>query len=306
MMTIHRVLVIGSILLLLGCVPSFVRKPQDNFKPDDVVPADQPTAKQLVRFLNEESAKIDTFHAKDISVDAKVGNDSTPDVSGWLICRKPLDFRLTAKFLGMSQIDFGSNSERFWYWIKQSPDQAVVTVSHQDYRNGTRLPFPFQPEWVLEALGMAKYDEEATNFEVKVLARTFELSELTKSPQGVPVRKVIVMDRRRTIAPPIPRVKAYQIRDMNDRVICAASILETRAVGISKTESIAAVRKLSLEWPEQKMVMTMTLDSIEINNPPTGKRSTELFTVPTISGYKTIDLARSSMKPTSSVRRVGN
>lgn len=296
-MMIQRWLLIGSIALLLGCVPSFVRnKSQDNFKPDDIVPADQPSAKELVRYLNDQSALIDTFHAKDISVDARVNGESTPDVSGWLICQKPLNFRLTAKFLGMSQIDFGSNSERFWYWIKQSPDQAVVTLSHQDYKNGTRLPFPFQPEWVLEALGMATYDAEATNFEVRVLARTFELSEPGKSPQGEPIRKVVILDRRRTLTPPVPRVKAYQIRDMKDQIVCEAKILETKAVNISKTESIAAVRKLSLEWPAQKMLMTMTLDSVEINNTPTPKKVADFFTVPKISGYKEVDLARVSMK----------
>ena len=56
-----------------------------------------------------------------------------------------------------------------------------------------QMPFPFQPDWVLEAMGMGKYGP-ADKYEMVSEPGRFKLIERTKSPQGVPVKKIIVFN----------------------------------------------------------------------------------------------------------------
>ena len=76
--------------------------------------------------------------------------------------------------------------------------------SYQALREGKvrMLPFPFQPDWIMETLGMGQYGP-ATRYEPQVVveAEKLKLIEKIRSPQGVPVKKVTVFNRRKMTAP---------------------------------------------------------------------------------------------------------
>ena len=50
--------------------------------------------------------------------------------------------------------DFGSNENEFWYWISQDNPPYLYHCNYSDLSQGNvKLPFPFQPDWVLEVVG---------------------------------------------------------------------------------------------------------------------------------------------------------
>src|SRR4029078_5880788 len=75
-----------------------------------------------------------------------------------MVCKKPGNFKLVASVVGNQAVDLGSNDQEFWFWISKAEPPYLFHCSYNDFaRGGVRLPFPFQPEWVMEALGMAEY-----------------------------------------------------------------------------------------------------------------------------------------------------
>ena len=112
-----------------------------------------------------------------------------------MICQKPRNFRLSAKALGNTAADLGSNDREFWFWISKNEPPYLYHCSYEDYARGVRMPLPFQPDWIVEALGVGEYDP-AKNYRVVPSGAGVDLVEETTS-QGQPVRKITRLARGR-------------------------------------------------------------------------------------------------------------
>ena len=104
---------------------------------------------------------------------------------------------MVGEVLGKREVDLGSNDQEFWYWIRRSDPPYQVYCSYQALSEGkvTQLPFPFQPDWVLETLGMGNYGP-ASRYKLETEQERFKLVEVVRGPQGRDVKKVIVFNRR--------------------------------------------------------------------------------------------------------------
>jgi hypothetical protein len=147
----------GALLLVTGCTPPWtnvVKPPQNQGR----YISETPTAAQLVGQLNATSQRLRSLECRDVDIKAKQGHQ-TIDVLSSMICQKPRDFRLKANVIGQPALDIGSNSQEFWFWLSKNEPPYLFHCSYADMaRGGVSLPFPFQPEWVMEALGMADHD----------------------------------------------------------------------------------------------------------------------------------------------------
>ena len=92
---------------------------------------------------------------------------------------------LTGTLIGKEEVQLSSNDQEFWYWIKQSKPPYLFHCSYQDLAEGKvrQMPFPFQPDWLMEALGMGEYGPPE-NYQLRAGQSTLELVENTRSPQG--------------------------------------------------------------------------------------------------------------------------
>ena len=75
-------------------------------------------------------------------------------------------------------MDIGSNNEEFWFWISQAKDDDGVArvhyCSYADMAAGkARMPFPFQPDMIVAALGMGEYDPQK-EYTLREDAKTYE------------------------------------------------------------------------------------------------------------------------------------
>jgi hypothetical protein len=290
---------LAAILLFGGC---------HNFK--GVWPASNPGQAQarplpenidaatLVRSLNDNAARLQSLQATDLTIDAREGSQPV-GLTGIMNCQKPKNFRLVAYVLGCQAVDMGSNDQEFWYWISKADPPYLVHCSYQDLaRGGVYLPFPFQPDWVLETLGMAEYNPSA-NYQVQVGPKVVYLIEQTTSAQGQPVRKVTVFDRT-TAASGRPTVVAHQLQDANGKEICSAQVSDLR---LDQASGALYPHVVKLTWPAQKIEMKMTLDGVRLNGLQAGQ-PLPVFQRPQLRNVREVDLARLPAQPTGQVQRV--
>lgn len=273
---------------LTGCKNLFGPGITDINKDKDKVILNQtPTVPELVTYLNRESSRLQSIQSDDLKVDAEMQGQSL-GLSSTLFCRSPRDFRLRGDVLATQQIDFGSNQDLFWFWIKQDPSRSVYYCKHDDFqRGGVALPFPFQPEWVVQTLGMASYDPKK-NYQVETTKDSFHLVELA-TLQGREVKKTTVLDRRSKLWPGEPRIRSHLLQDAKTgKVICSAEIIRIKYA----SQEVYYPQEIVLKWPEEKVTMKMKFDGVTCNGRFKNEQAT--FTMPQFPNTPQVDLARAT------------
>src|SRR5205823_6411128 len=160
-------------------------------------------------------------------------------------------------------VDLGSNNEEFWYWFSKDTQPYVYHCSYADLaRPGVEIPFPFQPDMILAALGMAHYDPSRP-YEVRVnsAARTVELIEPTRSPQGQPQQKITVF-RSGPVRSDEPIVVAHILRDAQGKDICKATITHAQT---DPATGVVVPLRVQLVWPKERIELTMKLEGLRVN-----------------------------------------
>ena len=233
-------------------------------------PGASPTVVGLVAYLNENASRVQSVRFEDMSVDATLGSQSF-GLRGRLLAEKPRNFRMKATVLGKDEADIGSNAQEFWFWIARNPEPHQYFCSYRDLEEGRVkvMPLPIQPDWVMETLGLGPYGPaDKYKLENDPDAKLLRLVEKSKSPQGVAVRKVIVMNRKEVRAPQ-PQVTAYLLLDdATGQEICSAHILST---AVDRTSGVIVPYKMELRMPKEKMKLALKMDGMAINAtiPPT-------------------------------------
>jgi hypothetical protein len=202
-----------------------------------------------------------------------------------MVAQKPRNFRLSADTLGSQVVDLGSNDQEFWYWISKAKPPYVY-CSYKDLSEGKVrfMPFPFQPDWIMESFGLGPYGP-TDRYLLEYDNDTIKLVERSRSPQGTPVRKVIVC-RRRPAQPPQPQVMAYLLLDdATGKEICSAHITE---VQVDRQTGATLPRKLELRWPAERFKLGLKMDTLAVNPqlPPS------IFVRQPRQGVTAFDLAR--------------
>jgi hypothetical protein len=263
-----------------------------------------PTVDNLVKYLNENAKRIDPGQAitcTTVTIDVNADGQKV-GVGGKMLCQTPRNFLLSGSVLGSPAVDIGSNNKEFWYWIRENKPPYLFHCSYDDLSRGTNIPFPFQPDMVVNALGLAQYDP-AKQYGMKILDdkkghKSIELTEQARSPQGKPIQKVTVFDFHEA-RPPQPQVIAHILKDEQDKIICVATVRRVQPLG---PNGAIIPREIVFNWPEQKLQMTMRLENPRLIPMPPDKAAT-YFTRQNLR-YQGFDLATQTLDG-SGVQRTG-
>lgn len=264
MQNLVRPVCLGLLLALAsGCASTNWNWFKPNPGGDTAKPGVSPTVKGLVDYLNENASRVRSLRVDDMSIDATMGSQSIA-LQGVILAEKPRNFRMKASFLGKNEVDLGSNSGEFWFWAMRNPEPYQYFCSYKDLNDGKvrAMPLPIQPEWVMETLGLGPYGP-AERYKLEPDGpNTLRLVEKITSPQGMPVRKVIVMNRREVKAPQ-PQITAFLLLDdRSGQEICSAHILSTK---VDRASGAILPHKMDLRVPSQKMSMALKLDGLAVN-----------------------------------------
>ena len=286
-----------SLPLMAGCEFLKHNKTKSIVAPPQDLGNGLPSSDKLIGYLNREADKLSVIESNDVSLVANVQGRRMPGLTGTMLCEKPRNFRLTGDAVATQYVDIGSNGDQFWFWVKDG-DSPLYFCSYADYEKGAKLPLPFQPEWVVQALGMAKYDP-AKEYKVVAKGDTYELVENT-TVQGIPVRKSTIFNARNVTDPTQPQVVGHVIQNaQTGKTILHATIRRMRYASYSSPEgerSVAYPSDILLEWPEEKLSMTMKIGKATVNHKLTTEEENRYFTIPNWPNIKAVDLAR--LRPT--------
>jgi hypothetical protein len=270
-------------------------------------PLGKPKAPELVGYLNAQANAVRTLSYSDVRLNASENGRSLPALSdSTLYAAQPRYFRLECGTLATSQeLDLGSNDREFWVYAKRMDSPNFFYCKHADYDRGTaQFPVPFDPDWVMMALGMAPYDPNA-NYEVEHNTRegAYVLKQNAKTRQGQPIQRWTVMnadwDQGRR-----PVVRGHIIRDASGAKICTAEIKSVKTLqtpvdpATGKTGFVQVPTQVVLEWTQQKFVMDLKLSGEKLNE-DLSQQQAALFGRPRIPGSQPIDLAQYQFAPTA-------
>ena len=198
-------------------------------------------------------------------------------------------FKLVGKKFGSQEVLVGSNEDRFWFYVKRDPSDALFHCSYTDFEKGVELPFPFEPEWVLEALGMGQL--ESVGQHARGGGQDDVPTDRGATLRGQKVRKVTVFYKGHARGEQ-PQVKAGIVYDAQDKLICPATIKSVianpgGAGADAKPGYVTVPQIIKLEWPAQDTELILDLGKVKVN----GRLSMESFQMPRL-GSKQVDLGR--------------
>lgn len=305
---------VAKLLLLLALVPvvagcAWLERLKGERKDSDTIQVGEiqsTTAPELVGYLNRESAHLKTVRYTEVAIDVQVSGKSYSLNDSFLVCAKPRNLLLSGGKIVMSDIvNLGSNDNEFWMYSR-FPDPTYVYCSHNDFQQGRgQLPFSFDPDWALQALGMATYDPNAP-YKVETDYKNAEhlLTSDTTTPQGKPVRKMTVFSAGQEKGKR-PQVKRHLILDPAGKTIATAEVKEvtTVVVGLdpqTKQKVYTNVpTRVVLSWPEQKFRMEMRMQPPKVNEQLTDAEMNKLFTKPRMGDVEPINLAEARNLPSA-------
>ncbi len=244
-----------------------------------LTPAGVPTVESLVDYLNENASRIESLRCVDVD-----GTFQNYGFRAKMMAMKPRNFVMSASALGSPIVDIGSNDKEFWFWSSKVPEPFQYFCTYKDFEDGkvAKFPFPFQPDWIMEAMGMGPYGP-ASKYTLEHDAKTLKLVEKVTTPQGRAVRKVIVLNRQ-AVEAPLPQVQAYLLLDdATGKEICSAHVLARQSA-----PSALIPRRLELRVPTDGTRLNLVFNAMEVNP----KLDAGQFQRQQLVGVQSFDLAR--------------
>ena len=240
--------------------------------------ADDPQVEEVVDHLNRNVDKLQAWRANSVKIRAKVDNIYVP-LKGTLAVERGRHLRLVVDSLVGNEVDIGSNDERFWIWAKRMPPPQYVFCRHEqmdDVRQS--MGIPFEPEWLMQALGVAPLSAVGMKLEIEPTARQARLVQQITSAHGKPLRKVILVDLPRGV------ILEHSVYDYHGQRVAVAKLEDHQH---DKASGVVLPRRVKLDCPQSDLSLVMNLGPVEIN--PRGIPS-QIWDMPKLSGYQMVDL----------------
>lgn len=166
-------------------------------------------------------------------------------------------FRLRASSPFGDEADFGSNDERFWFWLRRSDPAYLYTSEHRHmHLVAERLPIPLQPEWIMEALGVNEIDpSQVVSSRPGTEAGTLALTLQGVSPGGMPIRRELILDTRLGV------ISKHRLFGQSGGLIAEARMSRHQR----EPSGVVMPHRIELNFPQSETSLTLDLGEIEIN-----------------------------------------
>jgi hypothetical protein len=279
--------------LAVGC--TWFGKTPEPARPTTPVP--EYAAEKFVKYLNDRAGRLQTISAR-VHVSGK--SDGLPfGLDGDMAVAQPKYFRMRGDGRLAGKFDLGSNNEQFWMYVDAPGNKPMfMYASHKDFEDGrARLPegVAFEPEWVMQALGMHVFPT-TIRYNVPTIDlkdRTYTVSWPATTPTGMPVTKEVVFDADDTRGER-PQVKRHVIRDGKGKAICTAEVKSVATLPASgKVDprlplppgqvTVQYPTHVVLHWNLQKFDLDLKLSDVHVNNQFSQEQVGRLFTLPNMS-----------------------
>ncbi len=238
-----------------------------------------PPLEEVVSHLNRNTDRLQCWQANRVGVKYDKWT-----FTGMIAVEKGRHLRLVVNSLRGNEVDLGSNDERFWVWCRDM-DPSFVTCKHENMDAARQqMGIPFEPDWLMQALGVEPLPTSGVTMETDPSNEQARLEEKVISAHGLPLRRDILIDLKRGI------VLEHSLYNYDGVRIARAKLTDHR---LDKTSGVVLPHKVVLDWPQNKMSLTLTLGEVRINS---GAIASRLWEMPESSNSQVVHLD-SGIKP---------
>jgi hypothetical protein len=251
--------------------------------PPRVLPP-SPTLVQVIDVVNRNSAQIQSFFTNH----AAISGPGYPSLSASVAFERPRRFRLRAATgLTGAEIDLGSNDELFWFWMRRNQPPAVYYCRHEQFATSqARLTMPFEPGWLIEALGVTEFDPALPHQGPTPLSdERLRIDTIRNTPEG-PLTKITIVDSSQGW------VLEQHLFDARHQLLASALADGHRQDPLS---GLTMPTTVNVNLPPSKLSLRIDLGNVEINRLP-GDRAA-LFSMPSYPGAPPVNLADPGFRP---------
>lgn len=252
------------------------------------------TLKEQIDRHNTQVAQVSSAKVPDMTVEVASYQTAggreratfmAANLSGVLMVERPRNARLQLRHPAKGEVaDIGSNSQEFW--MSDSMNKQIV-VGRYEQMQADPMAAAFQPEWILEILGLQPISPKATPTKGKV-AGTYLLTEKRAGAGGQTLTKETVINEADG------RILEHTLKDSNGKVIARAVVKGQHPIPVVDGDAAAGptievAQSVELDVPNFAKLQ-IRFDDAKLN--PSSGFSAEAFVRPTMEnqGYALHDI----------------
>jgi hypothetical protein len=250
-----------------------------------------PTAsvQQIIDFQNHNTSLVHSvWSAGHLAV------PGAPSIPVTLALEPPLRFRLKASTaITGAEVDIGSNEDLFWLWARRQQPPALYFCRHdQFFASSARTILPVEPEWIVEALGLVRFDPtDQPQGPSPVGANRLQIRSLRRSPAG-DMTKTTIIDARSGA------VLEQHLYDARGTLVASALTSRHHRDPIT---GVILPRQIEILCPGTQLDLHIDIDDMQIN--ALGPQSAGLWIKPVYPGFPELNLAQRGA-PIAGVSRI--
>jgi len=242
------------------------------------------TLEQVIDVVNRNSSQIHSFSTNR----ASLSGPGFPSLGASVAFERQRRFRLRAGTgLTGTEIDLGSNDELFWFWMRRNQPPAIYYCRHDQLAAcQAREALPFEPGWLIEALGVMEFDPALPHQGPYPQPNDqLRIDTIRNTPQG-PLTKVTIIDGSQGW------VLEQHLFDARRQLLASSVASGHRRDPLS---GLVMPTTVSINCPPSKLAMRIDLGNVEINR-LVGDPAT-LWSVPSYPGAAMVNLADPNVPP---------
>ncbi len=237
-----------------------------------------PTLEQIIDVVNRNNSQIQSFSTNQ----ASISGWGFPTLRADIAFQRPQRFRLRAETgLTGTELDLGSNDDLFWFWRRREQPPAVYFCRHDQFAfSPARQTLPFEPGWLIEALGVAEFDPALPHQPPVPLPNDRWRIDTIRNTRDGPATKVTIVDGSQGW------ILEQQIFDARRRLLASSVASGHRRDPLS---GLVMPTTVQITCPPAQLSMRIELGNVQINRLPADCPT--LWTLPSYPGAPAVDLA---------------
>ncbi len=279
-------LILAAVALLPGCHAGGAGGL--SAKPAPTLPGVSLTATEAIERHNINAARVQALEAQPRITVTSPGLKGSVD--GRMALERPKNFKLQMSTTMRSTVaDIGSNDKEFWFWTKSKQDNNVYVCSYDDL-DRTPLSAAFQPDWIIEAMGLRPISRD----EAKQMATkqgdaygTIKLVSTRRGKGGETLTKETILD-------PSGRIKEHRLfqGQGKDKALLASAVIEQfKPFAIEGKEPVTLPYRFRLSWIPEELNLDIQLDSVKLRPGFPDEERVAKFSEPEIPGTRRMNIA---------------
>ena len=188
--------------------------------------------------------------------------------------------------LGGPELDLGANEDVFWLWVRRNQPPALFFCRRDQFAmSSARQIIPVEPEWLIEAIGLTRFDPMEPHEGPKpVGGGRVEIRTHRPGPMG-DMTKITILDAWDGT------VLEQHLYDAAGQRIATAITSKYKR---DPNSGAALPRSIDVQWPTAQMSFHVDVTDWQVNAIPT--ENLLLWAKPEYPGYPNVDLADPNLR----------